>query len=217
MSFRVVFFSLAQHEITCTANQHWDEINMKCGLSVRSFFFFFDYFIFEQVTVWNAHDKINLFAGTPAPVELQAGSLKQQARDQNGIIAAKDDQAFGLHLVGQDCVGIQWCWCHGAHSLHNEYWNETQPALQHLLCRWRCKEGSVRKVKRRTPSTYNTRVVKKDPRNDWKASKKNYEWRFQQFEDWFLHKYTKTSWIQNFIDFHSGRYCEESERQYHKN
>lgn len=41
MSFRVVSFSLAQHEITCTANQHWDEINMKCGLSVRSFFFFF--------------------------------------------------------------------------------------------------------------------------------------------------------------------------------
>lgn len=41
MSFRVVFLSLAQHEITCTANQHWDEINMKCSLSVRSFFFFF--------------------------------------------------------------------------------------------------------------------------------------------------------------------------------
>lgn len=210
MSFRVVFFSLAQHEITCTANQHWDEINMKCGLSVRSFFFFFDYFIFEQVTVWNAHDKINLFAGAPAPVELQAGSLKQQARDQNGIIAAKTTGRLGCIwlvriLSAYTVPQWQWCWCHGAHSLHNEYWNETQPALQHLLCRWRCKEGSVRKVKRRTPSTYNTRVVKKDPRNDWKASKKNYERLIQQSEDGFLHKYTKSSWIQNFIDFHSGR------------
>lgn len=184
---------------------------MKCGLFVRSFFFFFDYFIFEQVTVWNAHDKINLFTGKPAPVELQAGSLKQQARDQNGIIAAKTTGRLGcIWLVRTVCRHTQ---CHsnnGAGSMGpilstNEYWNETQPPLQHLLCRCWYKEGSVRKVKRRTPSTYNTRVVKKDPSDDWKALKKNYKWLIQQSEDGFLHKYTKPFWVQNFIDFHSGR------------
>lgn len=205
MSFRVVFFSLAQHEITCTANQHWDEINMKCGLSVRSFFFFF-----WLLHLWAGHclkcTRQNQFVRRRTCTCRAPGRLAETTGTRSKWYnRSQDDRAFGLHLVGQDCVGIQWCWCHGAHSLHNEYWNETQPALQHLLCRWRCKEGSVRKVKRRTPSTYNTRVVKKDPRNDWKASKKNYEWRFQQFEDWFLHKYTKSSWIQNFIDFHSGR------------
>lgn len=205
MSFRVVFLSLAQHEITCTANQHWDEINMKCSLSVRSFFFFF-----WLLHLWAGHclkcTRQNQFVRRHTCTCRAPGRLAETTGTRSKLYnRSQDDRAFGLHLVGQDCVGIQWCWCHGAHSLHNEYWNETQPALQHLLCRWRCKEGSVWKVKRRTPSTYNTRVVKKDPRNDWKASKKNYEWRFQQFEDWFLHKYTKSSWIQNFIDFHSGR------------
>lgn len=109
MSFRVVFFSLAQHEITCTANQHWDEINMKCGLSVRSFFFFF-----WLLHLWAGHclkcTRQNQFVHRRTCTCRAPGRLAETTGTRSKWYnRSQDDRAFGLHLVGQDSVGI-----HGA-------------------------------------------------------------------------------------------------------